>query len=90
VVPAACEEARTELKRLTVEAALGCSETNPCIVDTDCLVRALAADAAPIGQARMAMERACSPAGAISRYSCAVSAAPCQAGRCVAPPPAPK
>jgi hypothetical protein len=81
--PVACQEARAQWKDATREAAANCSETNPCIVDSDCLVRTVGADPATLTEARGAMERACTPSGSITRVSCTESPAPCEGGRCV-------
>jgi hypothetical protein len=80
--PDVCRVARDRLRQLVRQAAQGCSRSNPCLVDEDCLVRTAAADAAEVQAARQAMEQAC-PSRPITRDSCIVGPAQCESGRCV-------
>jgi hypothetical protein len=81
----ACQLARSELKKLEHQAAVGCDRDDQCVLDADCLVRTTDADTGQIQEARMAMEAVCARA-AVERLSCAESPARCDSGRCVARP----
>jgi hypothetical protein len=81
----ACQRARSDLKKLEHQAAVGCERDDQCLLDADCLVRTSDADTGPIMEARMAMEAVCSR-GAVERLSCVESPARCDSGRCVARP----
>ena len=81
----ACQLARSELKKLEHQAAMGCDRDDQCLLDADCLVRTADADTGQIQEARMAMEAVCARA-AVERLSCAESPARCDSGRCVTRP----